>query len=112
MVVNCGQKIMSVIALVMTFAIIASGSFAEEPATQSPEDVRKMFASNCSWCHGDFGKKAGKGPKLAGTKMTEQQVHDRIANGAPGGAMPSYKKMLSEQKITALVMYIKGLPAE
>ena len=112
MVLGCGQKIMPGIALAMTLAIIAPVTFAEEPTAPLPEDARKLFASNCSFCHADFGMKIGKGPKLAGTKMTEQQVRDRIANGASGGAMPSYKKMLSEEKITALVMYIKGLPAD
>lgn len=110
MVRTCGQKFVWALALVTTFGMTAPLAIAEE--AMSPEQVRKMFATNCSWCHGDFGKKAGKGPKLAGTSMSEKQVHDRIANGAPGGAMPSYKKMLTEEQINALVAYIKGLPSE
>lgn len=39
---------------------------------------------------------AGKGPKLAGTTMTEEQIRQRIWNGKSGGAMPSYKKVLKE----------------
>lgn len=110
MVRTCGQKIVWALALFMALGMTARLAIADQE--MSPEHVRKMFATNCSWCHGDFGKKAGKGPKLAGTSMTEKQVHDRIANGAPGGAMPSYKKLLTEEQINALVAYIKGLPSE
>lgn len=81
---------------------------ADEPA---PADVRKLFANSCSWCHGDFGMKEGKGgPKLAGTKMTGDQVKDRIANGKKG-AMPGFKSTLKEDQIQALTEYVKGLPA-
>ena len=110
MVRTCGQKFVWALALVATFGMTAPLAIADE--AMSPEHVRKMFATNCSWCHGDFGKKAGKGPKLAGTSMSVKQGHDRIANGDPGGAMPSYKKMLTEEQINALVGYIKGLPSE
>jgi mono/diheme cytochrome c family protein len=89
-------------------AVIALSS----PVLAEEIDAKKVFATNCSWCHGDYGRKAGKGPKLAGTTMNEKQLYDRIFNGAPGGAMPAYKKTLSEEKIQALVTYIKNLPAE
>jgi mono/diheme cytochrome c family protein len=89
-------------------AVIALSS----PVLAEEIDAKKVFATNCSWCHGDYGRKAGKGPKLAGTTMNEKQLYDRIFNGAPGGAMPTYKKTLSEEKIQALVTYIKNLPAE
>ncbi len=75
------------------------------------DESRKMFASNCSWCHGNFGKKAGKGgPKLAGTAKDEEQVFQTILKGQ--NAMPSFRKTLSEEKIRALAKYIKSLPAD
>lgn len=111
MVRTFGQKFVWALALLATFGITAPLAVADE--AMSPEHVRKMFATNCSQCHGDFGKKVGRGgPKLAGTSMNEKQVYDRIANGAPGGAMPSHKKTLTEEQINALVVYIKGLPSE
>jgi mono/diheme cytochrome c family protein len=73
--------------------------------------VRKLFANSCSWCHGDFGMKEGKGgPKLAGTKMNLEQLKDRITNGK-SGSMPGFKKTLKEDQIDALAEYVKGLPA-
>ena len=90
-------------------AVLASTPLlADESA---PPDVRKLFANSCSWCHGDFGMKEGKGgPKLAGTRMSEDQVKDRITNGKKG-AMPGFKSTLKEDQIQALTEYVKGLPA-
>lgn len=90
-----------------------AGADAPPPAAADAEkpklDPRKVFATNCSWCHGDFGLKAGKGgPKLAGTAMSADQVRARIVKGK-SGSMPGYEKTLSSDQIDVLVEYIKGL---
>jgi mono/diheme cytochrome c family protein len=74
----------------------------------STEDVKKLFAANCSWCHGAYGMEADKGPRLAGTEMTERQIQSRIRNGKPG-MMPSFRKVLSDEQISAFASYIKSL---
>jgi len=77
--------------------------------TEKPKvDVRKLFAMNCSWCHDGYGLHAGKGPKLAGTKMTAEQIYERIAKGK-SGAMPGFGKTLKKEQIDAFVEYIRGL---
>ena len=100
----------------LTFCLtgLVSTTFAEENADTAQAkpavNVKKVFATNCSWCHDGFGMDAGKGPKLAGTTMTEEQIRQRILNGKSGGAMPGYKKVLTEEQVNALASYIKGLP--
>ena len=79
-------------------------------ANATAVDVKKVFATNCSWCHDGYGMDAGKGPNLAGTQMTEKQIYDRIWNGKPG-AMPAYKNALTDAQAQALASYIKALPA-
>ncbi len=75
-------------------------------------EVKKRFANNCSWCHGAYGMTADKGPRLAGTKMTEEEVRERIRHGKEG-YMPSFAKVLNEQQIAAFAKYIKSLtPAD
>tara|TARA_Y100001937_G_C7029026_1_gene289179 strand:+ start:416 stop:763 length:348 start_codon:yes stop_codon:yes gene_type:complete len=74
-------------------------------------NVKSIFATQCSWCHGGYGMYGGKGPKLAGTPLTFEQVVDRISNGK-SGLMPGFKKHLGEEKINALAEYIKMLPKE
>jgi mono/diheme cytochrome c family protein len=71
-------------------------------------DVRKLFAMNCSWCHDGYGLHAGKGPKLAGTKMNERQIYERISKGK-SGMMPGFEKTLKKDQIDAFVEYIKAL---
>ena len=81
-----------------------------EPATvpDKPKiDIRKLFATNCSWCHQDYGMKAADGPKLAGTSLTEEQVIEQISRGK--SPMPGFRKTLSKDQIEALAKYIKGL---
>jgi mono/diheme cytochrome c family protein len=117
-----GVAAIGVLALLTTNAAAEEGQdaapAAAEQTTQPAEagaeapkpqiDIRKLFATNCSWCHDGYGMHAGKGPKLAGTSMTEQQVYKRIAKGK-SGAMPGFEKTLSKEQIQALAEYIKGL---
>jgi mono/diheme cytochrome c family protein len=77
--------------------------------TDDQKSVPKaIFAAQCGWCHGDYGMQAGKGPRLAGTKMTEHQVEERIRNGKPG-YMPSFRKALDDGQIALMANYIKSL---
>ena len=39
-----------------------------------PFDVGKLFATGCGWCHSGGGRKAGKGPRLMGTELTDEQI--------------------------------------
>jgi mono/diheme cytochrome c family protein len=71
-------------------------------------DVKKLFATQCSWCHPAYGMKGADGPKLAGTSKTREQVIQQISVGK--SPMPGYRKMLKEEQIQALAEYIKALP--
>jgi mono/diheme cytochrome c family protein len=73
-------------------------------------DIKKLFATHCSWCHDGYGMNAGKAPRLSGTTKTQAQVAAQIANGK-SGYMPGFRKTLKEDQIEALAAYIKALPA-
>ena len=89
----------------------AENSLPGEPAEISVTEVKQLFAGQCSWCHGDYGMKADKGPQLAGTQMTEKQVFDLVKNGK-SGLMPSFKRALNDEQIAAISRYIKSLKPE
>jgi mono/diheme cytochrome c family protein len=72
-------------------------------------DVKKLFATNCSWCHDGYGMDGGKGPALAGTGKTYEQVVKQITNGK-SGYMPAFSKVLKPEQVQALAEYIKSLP--
>lgn len=76
--------------------------------TEATAEVKKLFAAQCGWCHADYGLKDGKAPRLAGTRMTEKQVYDRIRNGKTD-AMPAFRRTLTEEQIQAFTQYIKAL---
>ena len=61
---------------------VVAATFAEEKSdteqAKPTVNVKKVFATNCSWCHDGYGMDAGKGPKLAGTTMTEEQNGNKI----------------------------------
>ena len=90
-----------------------SSAVADEPAKPDIEesqkaDAKTIFAGQCSWCHGDYGMKADKAPRLAGTKMSEAQVEDRIRNGKPN-YMPAFRRFLNDGQISLMAKYIKSL---
>ena len=71
-------------------------------------EAKSIFAAQCSWCHGNYGMTADKGPRLAGTKMTKDEVEERIRDGKPG-YMPSFHRFLDDQQIALMAKYIKSL---
>ncbi len=72
-------------------------------------NVKKLFATKCSWCHQGYGMKQADGPKLAGTPKTMEQLVKHINEGK--SPMPGFKNQLSEKEVQALAEYIKTLPA-
>ena len=72
-------------------------------------NIKKLFATKCSWCHQGYGMKQADGPKLAGTSKTVEQLAKQIKEGK--SPMPGFKNQLSENEVQALAEYIKTLPA-
>ena len=72
-------------------------------------NIKKLFATKCSWCHQGYGMKQADGPKLAGTSKTIEQLVKHINEGK--SPMPGFKNQLSENEVQALAEYIKTLPA-
>lgn len=104
-----------------TLAVIVT-FFAAPAAANDPVDaaaamvsekyqlnVKKLFATKCSWCHQGYGMKQADGPKLAGTPKTIEQLTKQIIEGK--SPMPGFRNQLSEKEVQALAEYIKTLPA-
>jgi mono/diheme cytochrome c family protein len=74
-------------------------------------EAKIIFAGQCGWCHGSYGMTADKGPRLAGTQMTQHQVEERIRDGKEG-LMPSFRTFLTDDQIALMARYIKSLKQE
>jgi mono/diheme cytochrome c family protein len=71
-------------------------------------DVLKLFANTCGWCHSDAGRKAGKGPQLMGTTLTDGEIIYRIKNGKTG-QMPAFGSTFNDDQLKAIIAYIRAL---
>jgi mono/diheme cytochrome c family protein len=80
------------------------------PPEASPNDIDgpTMFATLCGYCHQDGGRAEGKGPKLAGSKRSDEYIIERIKNGKVG-AMPAFGGAFSGGQIIAILAYIRSL---
>jgi mono/diheme cytochrome c family protein len=88
-----------------TLALAAAG---QVPPFKSDADVASFFATSCGFCHEDGGRKAARGPRLMGTKRTDDYIINRIATGKPGN-MPAFGATLDFDQIEAIIHYIRNL---
>ena len=88
---------------------------------KSLDDGKKLYAQNCSVCHGDKGKgdgiaAAGLTPKPADhssekiQKQSDGVIFWKMTNGRP--PMASYAKLFSDAQRWALVNYIRTLKTQ
>jgi mono/diheme cytochrome c family protein len=81
---------------------------AKAEASPNDFDGRKIFSSNCGFCHQDGGRHAGRGPKLSKSERSDEFLVERIKKGKTG-SMPAYGAVFNESQIGALLAYIRGL---
>ena len=96
-----------------------SGIHTQKPAEPAPQtqaapsqaqamDVGTLFATSCGWCHSSGGREAGKGPRLMGTTLTDDELLSRIRNGKTG-QMPSFAGAFTDGQMRDIVAYIRAL---
>ena len=86
------------------------------PAAQSSEgtpppqqfSVKNTFRNICGFCHENYGRKAGKGPQLMATQLTDEQIFNRIKNGKPG-RMAAFGGAFTDEQISQIVAFIRTL---
>lgn len=109
------REFLSTLAVIVGF--VAAPAAANDPVDAAAAavgekyqiNIKKLFATKCSWCHQGYGMKQADGPKLAGTQDTIEQLTKKIIEGK--SPMPGFRKQLSETEVQALAEYIKTLPA-
>ena len=82
---------------------------AGDAAAPAPAfSVKNTFRNICGFCHENYGRKAGKGPQLMGSEMTEEQMFSRIKNGKPG-RMAAFGGAFTDDQIRQIVIFIRAL---
>jgi mono/diheme cytochrome c family protein len=67
---------------------------------------RSIFLAQCALCHGEDGKKGlGGARNLNDSRLDKNQIMELLMKGK--NTMPSYKNVLKEQEMMAVVAYVK-----
>ncbi|HEX9451328.1 MAG TPA: cytochrome c [Burkholderiales bacterium] len=106
----------AVLAVALIAGLFSMPGFAQDPTDEAAAkvnekfggNIKKLFATKCSWCHQGYGMKQADGPKLAGTSKSLAGVMAQIMNGKT--PMPGFKNQLKFEEVQALAEYIKALP--
>jgi mono/diheme cytochrome c family protein len=105
------------IALGAGFGALAQAADSEPPAQTPPAkpagtapafSVKNTFRNICGFCHENYGRKAGKGPQLMSTQLTDEQIFNRIKNGKPG-RMAAFGGNFTDDQIHEIVTFIRAL---
>lgn len=108
-----------ILPLVAILSVFASCSDAESERIKPPGsdqvvgyDTLKLgkefFGEKCAVCHGDNGRLGAGGAKsLPDTKLSIPEIEQQIQQGKK--AMPSFKRILTEEQILALAKYVLTL---
>ncbi|MGG1660021.1 c-type cytochrome [Brevibacillus sp. NRS-1366] len=64
-----------------------------------------LYKKQCLSCHAaDLGGLVGPSLQQVGTRLTEEQIMEKIRDGAKG--MPSFEKLLSPEDLEALAQWL------
>ena len=86
---------------------IAGPALADE-APRKDFDVKSTFRNICGFCHGDYGRRASKGPQLMNSERSDEFLFNRIKTGMPG-RMAAFGSVFTEEQIWKIVKFIRSL---
>src|SRR5258708_18954331 len=102
--------------ILVLVSLSAASFFSQAPPMFSqapPIDARKLYASQCSGCHGADARGTDRGPALAASKSVRarsfQQLRTFIRRGAAGAGLPGFD--LPSEQLDALTVLIRSLHA-
>jgi mono/diheme cytochrome c family protein len=95
-------------AIVVGMAIASAVGAQEDKPAAKPLDVKNQFRNVCGFCHEDYGRHAGKGPKLMDSERSDEYLFNRIKNGLPG-RMAAFGSVYSDDQIHQIVKFIRSL---
>jgi mono/diheme cytochrome c family protein len=74
-------------------------------------DVKNVFRNVCSFCHQDYGRKAGKGPQLMNSPRSDEYLFNIIKHGK-AGRMAAFGTQFTDDQIMQIVIFIRELEAD
>jgi cytochrome c oxidase cbb3-type subunit III len=109
---NCSHLLAGLTLLVYVGIFHITSSQAQEHdfwgESSTPAPGQQLFNANCAGCHGLDGRGGDKGPSVATTVLTDDQVHTVILKGIDGTAMPAFPE-LKEQQVRDIIARLRTL---
>jgi len=102
--------------LAVFVSVAAAGQSPGAPLrTAGATDIaagRRIFESQCAWCHGTNGT-GGTGPSLQRATLrhaaNDKSLVDIVRNGIPGTEMPGFTSALTERTAWQTAAYVRSL---
>jgi mono/diheme cytochrome c family protein len=91
---------MAVVALLT----VSCRAAAPTPDSQTPGG--RLYAANCSTCHGPAGQGVGDVPKIAGTTDILGGDYDRTVVTQGRNRMPAFGASLTQEQIREIIDYV------
>ena len=97
------------------FVLAFSVAFLTITASAADQKTQDLYKSRCQGCHGADGKATSMGKKLGAKDFQDPDVAnaskaDLVKITSEGkGKMPAYKGKLTDEQISDLVSYVKGM---
>ena len=104
------SKFAALLAALALGPALGSTAQAQDNPAAKPLDVKNQFRNICGFCHEDYGRHTGKGPKLMDSERTDEYLANRIKNGLPG-RMAAFGSIYNEDQIRQFVKFIRNLKA-
>ena len=109
---NCSHLLAGLTLLVYVGIFHITSLLAQEHdfwgESRTPAPGQQLFNANCAGCHGLDGRGGDKGPSVATTVLTDDQVHTVILKGIDGTAMPAFPE-LKEQQVRDIITRLRTL---
>jgi cytochrome c6 len=87
-------------------AVLAVACRGEPPIAGSETPGGRLYAINCSTCHGPAGKGVGDLPTIVGTAAILQGDYARTVIAEGRNVMPAFGGKLSQAEINEIVDYV------
>lgn len=96
------------IGAVLALGLPCTALADEQKPPAKPLDVKKAFNTICGYCHGDYGRRASKGPQLMNSERTDEYLFNTIKNGIPG-RMAAFSSAFTDDQIHQIVKFFRSL---
>ena len=100
--------------LALAATLMCGGAAVAQQTAPQPSQISigdRLYTTNCGGCHG-YDLEGASGPSLFADALLSKRTDDMllfvIRNGRPGTRMPPWKGVLTDDKIGAIIAFLRS----